>query len=224
MTPERGCAVRVSDEPWLGDLAVTGPEAVTPERIVEAARRKLGLPLIIAEWEGIVLRELTPEDHPAVRALVREEDADGILWEGISSGGSSSESCSFEGFPSEARLADPEYYDAYVRNQYPLFGYGLWGLFRKDSGQLLGIAGFSAPPDDGSDLELGFHIAEAFRRHGYAMAACRAALAYVSEELGAERITLRIRRENRPSLCFSEKLKTSLPQMKGRFRFNITIL
>lgn len=204
MTPERGCAVRVSDEPWQGDLAVTGPEAVTPERIVEAARRKLGLPLIVAEWEGNVFRELTPEDHPAVRALVRETRT--------------------EGFSSEAQLADPEYYDAYVRNQYQLFGYGLWGLFRKDSGQLLGIAGFSAPPDNGADLELGFHIAEVFRRHGYAMAACRAALAYASEELGAERITLRIRRENRPSLCFSEKLKASLPQMKGRFRFNITIL
>ena len=204
MTPERGCAVRVSDEPWQGDLAVTGPGAVTPERIVEAARRKLGLPLIIAEWEGNVLRELMPEDHQAVRALVLEAGADG--------------------FSSEMQLADPEYYAAYVRNQYPLFGYGLWGLFRKDGGQLLGIAGFSAPQDEGADLELGYHVAEAFRRQGFAMAACRAALVYAAEELGAERISLRIRRENRPSLCFSEKLKASLPQMKGRFRLDIAIL
>ena len=177
---------------------------MTPERIVEAARRKLGLPLIIAEWGGTELRELTPEDYPAVCALVREAGGDR--------------------FSSETRLADPEYYAAYVRNQYPLFGYGLWGLFRKNSGQLTGIAGFSAPPDDGSDLELGYHIAEAFRRQGYGLAACRAALTYAAEELGAERITLRIRRENRPSLCFSEKLKASLPQMKGRLRINVTIL
>lgn len=204
MTPERGCAVCVSDQPWQGDLAVTGPEAVTPERIVEAARRKLGLPLIIAEWDGILLRELTQEDHPAVRELVREAGADI--------------------FSSEAELADPDYYAAYVRNQYPLFGYGLWGLFRKESGLLLGIAGFSAPPDDRSDLELGYHVAEAFRRQGYGLGACRAALAYAAQELGAERIAVRIRRENHPSLCFSEKLKASLPQMKRRFRFDVTIL
>ena len=41
--------VTVSDEPWKGDLAVTGPEAVTPRRITDAARRKIGLPLLIGE-------------------------------------------------------------------------------------------------------------------------------------------------------------------------------
>ena len=186
---------------------------------MEAARRKLGLPLIVAEWGETELRELTPEDYPAVCALVREAGG-----EGMSAGDFSAEEISVEDFPSETKLADPEYYDAYVRTQYPLFGYGLWGLFRKDSGQLIGIAGFSAPPDDDSDLELGYHIAEAFRRQGYGLAACRAALAYAADELGAERITLRIRRENRPSLCLSEKLKASLPQMKGRLRINVTIL
>ena len=183
---------------------------------MEAARRKLGLPLIIAEWGEMELRELTPEDYPAVRALVREAGADHFSAE--------TRLAEPDHFSAETRLEDPEYYAAYVRSQYPLFGYGLWGLFRKNSGQLTGIAGFSAPPDDGSDLELGYHIAEAFRRQGYGLAACRAALAYAAEELGAERITLRIRRENRPSLCFSEKLKASLPQMKGRLRINVTIL
>ena len=201
---------------------------------MEAARRKLGLPLIVAEWGETELRELTPEDYPAVCTLVRETGGEGMSAEGISAGDFSAEGISagdfsaeeisVEDFPSETKLADPEYYDAYVRTQYPLFGYGLWGLFRKDSGQLIGIAGFSAPPDDDSDLELGYHIAEAFRRQGYGLAACRAALAYAADELGAERITLRIRRENRPSLCLSEKLKASLPQMKGRLRINVTIL
>ena len=177
---------------------------MTPERIVEAARRKLGLPLIIAEWGGTELRELTPEDYPAVCALVREAGGDR--------------------FSSETRLADPEYYAAYVRNQYPLFGYGLWGLFRKNDGELLGIAGFDAPPDDSADLELGYHIGKDFRRQGHALDACLAALSYAEKELGAERILIRIRRDNLPSLRLSEKLKTSLLQMKGRFRIHITVL
>ena len=35
--------VTVSDEPWKGDLAVTGPEAVTPRRITDAALFSDGL-------------------------------------------------------------------------------------------------------------------------------------------------------------------------------------
>lgn len=248
MTPEQGCPVLVSDEPWQGDLAVTGPEAVTPERIMEAARRKLGLPLIIAEEAQTILRELTPEDYPAVRRLVTEENpaAGGVKPEAEAEAAKRAA----EGNPaacgvkpeaeceaakkmprecsdllfSEERLADPEYFAAYVKNQYPLFGYGLWGLFRKSDGQLLGVAGFDAPPDDSADLELGYHIGKDFRRQGCAFQACLAALAYAEEELGAERILIRIRRDNLPSLYFSEKLKASLLQMKGRFQLHITVL
>ena len=96
---------------------------------MEAARRKLGLPLIVAEWGGTELRELTPEDYPAVCTLVRETHGEGMSAEGISAGDFSAEGISagdfsaeessagdfsaehisVEDVPSETQLADPEY-------------------------------------------------------------------------------------------------------------------
>ena len=204
---------------------------------MEAARRKLGLPLIIAERDQTILRELTPGDYPAVCRLVTEghSEGHGQAAEAHPEGPGPAaevhpEACGREPverrdfLPSEMKLADPEYFAAYVKNQYPLFGYGLWGLFRKNDGELLGIAGFDAPPDDSADLELGYHIGKDFRRQGHALDACLAALSYAEKELGAERILIRIRRDNLPSLRLSEKLKASLLQMKGRFRIHITVL
>ena len=197
---------------------------------MEAARRKLGLPLIIAERDQTILRELTPGDYPAVCRLVTEEQPGSAVRRLVSEERSEVTVCQPLPEPcgniplSEEKLADPVYYTAYVKNQYPLFGYGLWGLFRKNDRKLLGIAGFDAPPDDSADLELGYHIGEDFRRQGYAIDACLAALSYAEKELGAERILIRVRRDNIPSLRLSEKLKASLLQMKGRFRIHITVL
>lgn len=199
--------VTVSDEPWKGDLAVTGPEAVTPRRITDAARRKTGLPLMIGETERLVLRELSEEDLPAVRDLGLQETDTEML--GTSAG----------------LFCDAAFLSSYIRNQYPLFGFGLWGVFlKKDaedascgsgqgSGELIGLAGFGMPEEEAGQEErqeeapeLGYYIAPSFRRKGYAEEACRLCLLYAKEELGLEEVLLRIREENRASLMLGRKL------------------
>ena len=195
--------VTVSDEPWKGDLSVTGPEAVTPRRITDAARRKTGLPLLIGETDRLLLRELSEEDLPAVRNLkLRETDTELL---GTSAG----------------QLCDAGFLRSYIRNQYPLFGFGLWGVFLKKDGeeleggsgknavQLIGLAGFGMPEEEAGQEEtpeLGYYIAPSFRRKGYAEEACRICLLYAKEELGLEEVLLRIRAENRASLMLGRKL------------------
>ena len=208
--PGTGCVlvpVTVSDEPWKGDLAVTGPEAVTPRRITDAARRKTGLPLLIGETERLILRELSEEDLPAVRALKLQESETELL--GASAG----------------QFCDAAFLQSYIRNQYPLFGFGLWGvLLKKDGeyapcgsgqgpGELIGLAGFGMPEEEAGQEErqeeapeLGYYIAPSFRRKGYAEEACRLCLLYAKEELGLEEVLLRIRAENRASLMLERKL------------------
>ena len=208
-------AVTVSDEPWKGDLAVTGPEAVTPRRITDAARRKTGLPLLIGETERLILRELSEEDLPAVKALKLQESETELL--GASAG----------------QLCDAAFLRSYIRNQYPLFGFGLWGVFlkkdredapygsEKSAAQLIGLAGFGMPEEEAGQEksqeegqekdqeeppELGYYIAPEFRRMGYAEEACRLCLLYAKEELGLEEVLLRIRAENRASLMLGRKL------------------
>ena len=198
--------VTVSDEPWKGDLAVTGPEAVTPRRITDAARRKIGLPLLIGETERLFLRELSEEDLPAIRGLKLWETDAKLL--GASAG----------------QLCDAVFLHSYVRNQYPLFGFGIWGVFVKNSpdvtggapgneaGTLAGLAGFGMPEEEtDTDTEgipeLGYYIAPSFRRKGYAEEACRLCLLYAGEELGLEEVLLRVRAENRASLMLGRKLQ-----------------
>ena len=195
--------VTVSDEPWKGDLAVTGPEAVTPRRITDAARRKTGLPLLIGETDRLLLRELSEEDLPAVRNLKLQETDTELL--GTSAG----------------QLCDAGFLRSYIRNQYPLFGFGLWGVFLKKDGedmaggagqstaQLIGLAGFGMPEEEEGreePPELGYYIAPSFRRRGYAEEACRICLLYAKEELGLEEVLLRVRAENRASLMLGRKL------------------
>ena len=198
--------VTVSDEPWKGDLAVTGPEAVTPRRITDAARRKIGLPLLIGETERLILRELSEEDLPAIRGLKLWMTDAKLL--GASAG----------------QLCDAVFLRSYVRNQYPLFGFGIWGVFVKNSpdvtggapgneaGTLAGLAGFGMPEEEtDTDTEgipeLGYYIAPSFRRKGYAEEACRLCLLYAGEELGLEEVLLRVRAENRASLMLGKKLQ-----------------
>ena len=198
--------VTVSDEPWKGDLAVTGPEAVTPRRITDAARRKIGLPLLIGETERLFLRELSEEDLPAIRGLKLWETDAKLL--GASAG----------------QLCDAVFLRSYVRNQYPLFGFGIWGVFVKNSpditggvpgneaGTLAGLAGFGMPEEEtDTDTEgipeIGYYIAPSFRRKGYAEEACRLCLLYAGEELGLEEVLLRVRAENRASLMLGKKLQ-----------------
>ena len=203
--------VTISDEPWKGDLAVTGPEAVTPRRITDAARRKVGLPLPIGETERLFLRELSEEDLPAIRELKLWETDEKLL--GASAG----------------QLCDAAFLHSYIRNQYPLFGFGIWGVFVKNSpdgtggeaGTLAGQAGFGMPEEEtDTDTEgipeLGYYIAPPFRRKGYAEEACRLCLLYAGEELGLEQVLLRVRAENRASLMLGKKLLQEVKKPCGQ--------
>ena len=216
--------VTVSDEPWKGDLSVTGPEAVTPRRIMDAARRKIGLPLFIGETDRLLLRELSEEDLPAVRNLKLQETDTELL--GTSAG----------------QLCDAGFLRSYIRNQYPLFGFGLWGVFLKKDGedlaggsgkndvQLIGLAGFGMPEEEAGQEErqkerqeerqeetpeLGYYIAPSFRRKGYAEEACRICLLYAKEELGLEEVLLRIRAGNKASLMLGRKLVQEEKHLEG---------
>ena len=228
--PSHGCPVTVSDEPWTGDLAVTDWTAVTPERITAAARRRLSLPLYIAETERLFLRELTEEDRPLVLGLMRDDA--GKPGEGRQAAGPGGKDLSaadpggedlYVAGPGEARLRDPETFAAYVKNQYRFYEYGLWGVFRKEDGAFLGLCGFGPDEEDGIP-ELGYHIAAGERGKGYAYEAALAAAGYLFSEAGAEEARVTVRRENIPSVRLAEKLRKALGETGEDVLLTIRIL
>lgn len=108
------------------------------------------------ETERLFLRELTPGDYDALYAVLADSDI---------------------------MQHDPYTFDeARVRNwilknmeRYRVFGFGLWAVCLKETGEMIGDCGLTMQTINGSILpEIGYHIAKAHQRRGYAKEAARA--------------------------------------------------
>ena len=68
---------------------------------------------------------------------------------------------------------------AYIDTAYGFYGYGYWGLFEKENGDFVGLAGFR----EGSvPLEIGYYIAPEYRMMGYASEAVKSLLEFAEED------------------------------------------
>lgn len=98
------------------------------------------------------------------------------------------------------------YQEAYIRNMYGFFGYGMWIVCDKKNGKLIGRAGVEYREELNGKLELGYAIGVPYQRHGYATEVCKAILAYVKEELKQPLVCCLIEEKNVVSQYFAEKL------------------
>lgn len=103
------------------------------------------------------------------------------------------------------------YEQAYIKNRYGYYGYGMWLVFDKETGALIGRAGLE-DRDYGGDffsdmqLELGYMIAPEFQRKGYAREVCKAILDYARKELEYDSVNCLVNPENEASICFMESM------------------
>lgn len=109
--------------------------------------------------------------------------------------------------PLYSRPEEEEYQRAYIENMYRFYGYGMWMVWEKETGRLIGRAGLEHRELNGEwELELGYAIAPQFQRQGYATEICEGIMRYAWENLDYERINCLIEPENQPSIAFAEKL------------------
>jgi RimJ/RimL family protein N-acetyltransferase len=66
-------------------------------------------------------------------------------------------------------------------------GFGFWVMVEKSSGEIAGSVALQPLPD-GSDIEVGYHLAESAWGKGYATEIARGAVRYGFEQKGLERI------------------------------------
>mgnify|MGYP001447504673 FL=1 len=84
-----------------------------------------------------------------------------------------------------------EFTKNYIKNMYGFFEYGLWLVFEKKSGELIGRAGIENREIDGvTCCEIGYLIRRDMQHKGYAYEACQAILEYASDELGIRKCLL----------------------------------
>ena len=93
----------------------------------------------------------------------------------------------------------------YRKNMYEFYGYGIWSVILKETGEVIGRAGLDMRRGF-EEPELGFVIGVLWQRRGIAEEVCRAILRYGEEEWGFTRVQALTEQENRASLALLKKL------------------
>lgn len=169
-----------------------GMEEPEEELLLRTWQRHYQLPWTIAETERLLIRETTMEDLPGLLDLYQEEEKNPDVKPFSKNPGKELE--------------------AYIRERYGFYGYGLWSVVEKSSGILVGRVGL--------EEELAYLIGSRFRRKGYATEAVEAVLKYGAQELELEAIRLTTSQGNSGSQRLAERLgfrKTS--QKNGKIMY-----
>ncbi|MBQ6903809.1 MAG: GNAT family N-acetyltransferase [Lachnospiraceae bacterium] len=168
------------------------PEEVDLDSYRKAWQRLSGLPWDILETKRLKLRETTVEDVDSLYGIYAMPGMTTYM-EGL--------------FP------DPEdekrYMRDYIENVYGLMGVGVWSIIEKESGALIGRAGFSIR-NGFESIELGFFIGTTWQGKGYAQEACDAVLRYGRRYLEIDTVQALVKEGNTVSEHILEKLGFSL--------------
>ena len=93
----------------------------------------------------------------------------------------------------------------YIKNIYELYGFGVWTVLLRETGEVIGRAGLSYR-EGFEDPELGFLIAVPWQGRGLATEVCRAILTFGKEELEFTKVIAFVMPENAVSCHLLQKL------------------
>lgn len=171
------------------DMIVEGFEEVDVDFLEKVYQRHHRIPWTILETDRCVIRELTLDDLDALFELYGDGEIDKYT------------------DPLYPYEEEKEFQRAYIENMYRYFGYGLWLVFSKETGKLIGRAGLEHREyNEEIELELGYIIGTKYQGQGLATEVCEAILAFAKENTGFERINALIEVENTASEKLAKKL------------------
>lgn len=189
-------------------FAVEDPERLEQDYLEKVYRRLKGLPWKILETDRCLVRETTVEDVEAFYQIYSDPAVTEHM-EGL--------------FPEVEQ--EKEYVREYIEKIYTYYEFGVWTVLEKESGAVIGRAGFSCR-EGYKEPELGFVIGVPWQRRGYAEEVCRAILRFGREELGFERVQVLVETENEPSLKLCRKLGfegTEQVRLNGRSHYRLLL-
>lgn len=151
--------------------------------------RMTGQPFEIARSARLIIREMTTEDLPLMYQLYGTLDG-----------------CPYIE-PLYEYERELEFTKNYIKNMYGFYQYGLWLVFERVSGALVGRIGIENRVIDGRQRqELGYLIGKTWQGHGYAYEASREIIRYASDELELEELFAAVDKNNRASRELALKL------------------
>lgn len=157
----------LSDYPYAIETTGEEPEESVYANYLEHVLCRLkGVPCHILDTERCRVREITPEDVDRLYEIYADPQITEFMEDLY-----------------KDREDEIAYTREYIRCHYGFYDFGMWIVEEKESGLVIGRAGFDMR--QGYDTpELGFMICREFQRQGYAGEVCRALLAYGKEQLG----------------------------------------
>ena len=171
------------------DMLVEGFDEVDVDFLEKVWQRHHRVPWTILVTERCVVRELSLDDMDDLFELYEDGEIDKYT------------------DPLYSYEEEKEFQRAYIENMYRYFGYGLWLVFLKETGELIGRAGLEHREyHEEIELELGYIIGTKYQGQGLATEICEAILEYAKENTGFERINTLIEEGNTASEHLSQKL------------------
>lgn len=171
-----------------GAYCIENIEDVSEDYLKKVYQRAKGLPWEILKTDRLLIREITVEDVPRLYELYADESITRYMESLFST-----------------RQQEEEYTKDYIENIYHFYGYGMWLIALKESGEVIGRAGLEYK-EGLEGLELGFMLGKDYQHKGYAYEACRAILDYAREELEQDEIYAVVHEENEASITLCKKL------------------
>ena len=133
---------------------------------------------MIVETERLYLRELNQNDFEALCKILKDEQT----------------MYAYEGAFCDAEVQ--EWLDRQIL-RYQKWGFGLWAVVHKQTGEVIGQCGLTMQPwRDTEVLEIGYLFQRAYWHKGYATEAARACKQYAFAVLGADQVCSIIRDTN----------------------------
>lgn len=173
-----------SDIPY----AVTDVEHLDETYLEKVWRRYRGIPWEICETSRCLVRETTQEDMESFYEIYKDKSITAYM-ENLF----------------EDREKEREYIRDYIEKVYGFYGFGMWTVCLKETGEVIGRAGLSMR-EGFDEPELGYVIGKKWQKQGIATEACKEILVYGKNELGFERVRVLMHPENAASKRLCHKL------------------
>ncbi len=91
--------------------------------------------------------------------------------------------------------------------RYNQYGFGLWAMILKDTGEMIGQAGLTIQHyKDNEVLEIGYLLKECFWHNGYASEVAKGCRRYAFEQLNKDKVYSIIKSDNHPSMKVAESI------------------
>lgn len=175
--------------PYGFDLIVDSFKDIDTDFLIKLWKHKNKIPCLIAETKRTLIRELCEKDIDEVIKISRQEHVIKFVEDG--------------------RVPEEEQKEkllAYIDNIYSFYDYGIWGIFDRADGSLIGLISLDFLADaEEARYETGFFIRKERLGQGFATEAMEMVVNYAKNKLSASKLIAITDYENMPARSLLEK-------------------